>query len=646
MVDRQVPQQYSTLQAAANAAQPGDEISIEYSLLPSHSTGQVGLNGKDDITIRGTINGNVITKAMHKAGQARPYVTANSNALINATGCSRLIVEGLELNADWTNPSGSSAGNFGNGTISFFPSANDPALDCIIRNCKIMAGPWHVAGIQQNNGANRLTLEDLEITSSPGRPPLGAFGANGASCFSNFGPIIQGSGSAADNWLRVRRCVMHNCIQWASSYNINVANVTDGNAAIAETANGNSQFENLFEDCLMYDCGGDAFNFFRWDNTGQTRIVNCTSYRMGLTAGLTIPHPSFSGPGSGNYLGTPVAPSQPAYNGTQASFAAGFDAGNSNFVVSNCVMIRGGSGSQNVFTSLNGGSNGTLQADCNTRVGYSAWGETVGSNNTVETLTSVGIPNIASRDFHPIPTSPLVGTGCQSVNGNIANPIDQECDTWPSVGRGALTAANVEPCSVNFPANQTVCANTSWSFDLTTFGGTAPFTYVSGDGEISTVTNNAWTGTSSGAAGGSKTVTFTDGNGATCTIDFDVVTCGACPDSFTVDEFNPAVVNLCADDPNMLINTTSMINVVGSGTAADIEIQLPIITTNASVATGGVASGSPRILSINPQGVGQATLTVQWQVTKAGCPAITRQRNIIVNVTDCAGSGDTTHFIG
>ncbi len=446
---------------AALAAPPGDgliDVPIEDVQVIDLDGGSANVGTGGTVHLRGTKNGSEITAQQVRDGQTRPAIRTENNFLFVPNWNSGGSFAGLELEADWRyGGAGPTLSRYGaHGTLSYFPTdQNRPVgLNIDHRNLLIRFGPMHVAGVQQNNGANRLSFEDIECTGARDGTPGGAWAASGPSALSNFGPVIQ-SGGAANNWFKVKRWVGHNILQYAASNAIQQAKITDGNNIIAETANNGSEvFRFYIEDVLGYDLGGDMFNMFKWGSghaaasgAGEVHIANCTSYRVGLAAGLTIPHPSFTfnqslngGNGGYDFNGWQITPpSAPAFTGTQAAFAAGYLAGGTDFYLSNNLAIRDAVGALYAFNSLGGGSNGLLHASNNVVLGY---GDT-GLGITAKTGADIDLADIGGRDFTPSDTSDLNNAGIATFQGVATSDADRNGRLWGGFGPGVGSEAPV-----------------------------------------------------------------------------------------------------------------------------------------------------------------------------------------------------------
>ncbi len=209
------------------------------------------------------------------------------------------------------------------------------------------------------------------------------------------------------------------------------------------------------------------------------------------------------------------------------------------YVCSNAV--KGYIAPQGVFGQLieNFGSGGTYYVDNNVldNVVVGSGVELVQNTNNV--LATVGwnsadysavaggnLDNNAAACFGQ--SVPPVGFGCAGAGGSCAGGVAGAC-AKPATSNdiGAVQLGVAVECSLD-PAAMVgeMCAGQSWSIDFDNYG-MGPFTRDSNffiDGAFDNATG-VWSGLDAGPAGGTKTVTVTDGLGATCTITLTVANC-------------------------------------------------------------------------------------------------------------------------
>ncbi len=527
--------------------------------------------GLDSVTLEG-ING-------------KPRIRNNGQWVLLLGDASNITIRNLYLRSDRQGPS--------NGLIFAVPQGftafgvthnpNGQAVDVEIDNVTFEVSPWHEGGIQSNS-SNRWNVHDNRFCAIPGQDPGGAYSTVGPSHISFFDPQNQGGAS----WFVIERNEFYDMEQWSNSSGIGQNFATDGNAIIFD--HNDNQWTGDIKVCANYaeNIGSEFLNLFKFGfdannnpggvAAGDIHVCRNTAKHYGYLGGVSSTD-QFTRPPENTLRG----------------FSSGLWASGTNVSYCKNVADRDGVG-QNTFLGsfldINETGTGNYLVDGFAGFGSSAVTGTLNGGNPSGGLASPDGTDGFCED------NVVVCPDCADCT------VDVNGQPYTCANPGAFRAnAVVVDCTMNTNVPDQ-CLNESWSIDLNALGGTAPYAYVSGDGEIDTVTPNHWTGTS--ADGPTKTVTFTTGNGSTCTLSFNATTaaCDTTTDcSVSMSPINLAgatcgqqmVVQLANYTTGAVAGTTWTMQVTGGGTLDDFDSTtgVALVTPTSSPMTFAVEACCP-----------------------------------------------------
>ena len=327
-----------------------------------------------------------------------------------------------------------------------------------------------------------------------------------------------------DTKLYVVRNECWNIVQAVNSKAIGLDFVSDGHGFLFGPFNNGKAGVMVFDYNIAYDTGAAGMGWIEGGNTRHKIRNNTTSNTGWYVNGF-----------SGTIQGQRLSACNCAWNGSYTSLGS-------------CYTDEGGisiTAWNTNTTAIEVCNNLVLQPNVNLQKGYKAAGNSgpsisgvsdnwvfgASSNDIALEGTSnplLGTANGGSGPWCPAPNSPLVDAGhvpsaptpCVDFFGNPISGI-------PDIG--ACERSILAQCSITQTIGPT-CANSEWGYNLLAFGGVGPFTLDQSQFWHGDLVGDVWVGADSGPPGtGTKFMTVIDGNGASCYIEFDVV---SCPTSF------------------------------------------------------------------------------------------------------------------